>query len=42
MKDQVGFLKKEQFGGIITDIGSHQLEQVLAYTNAKDAKISIK
>ncbi|MGH4037598.1 MAG: Gfo/Idh/MocA family protein [Sphaerochaeta sp.] len=32
------FFKKEQYGGIITDIGSHQLEQVLAYTGAKDAR----
>ncbi|MBK5200690.1 MAG: Gfo/Idh/MocA family oxidoreductase [Spirochaetaceae bacterium] len=32
------FFNKEQFGGIITDIGSHQLEQVLAYSGAKDAK----
>lgn len=31
------FYNKEQYGGIITDIGSHQLEQALYYANAKDA-----
>ncbi len=31
------FFNKEQYGGIITDIGSHQLEQALYYANAKDA-----
>ncbi len=33
------FFNKKQFGGIITDIGSHQLEQVLSYSGAKDAKL---
>ncbi|MFA6892084.1 MAG: Gfo/Idh/MocA family oxidoreductase [Sphaerochaetaceae bacterium] len=33
------FFKKEKYGGIITDIGSHQLEQVLSYANAKDARL---
>ncbi|QTQ10942.1 Gfo/Idh/MocA family oxidoreductase [Treponema parvum] len=33
------FFKKEQYGGIITDIGSHQLEQVLYYADAKDARL---
>jgi predicted dehydrogenase len=33
------FFDKEQYGGIITDIGSHQLEQVLHYANAKDARL---
>ncbi len=33
------FFNKEQFGGILTDIGSHQLEQVLYYAKAKDAKL---
>lgn len=33
------FFNKEQYGGILTDIGSHQLEQVLSYANAKDAKL---
>ncbi len=32
------FFNKEQYGGIISDIGSHQLEQALYYANAKDAK----
>jgi predicted dehydrogenase len=31
------FYKKEQYGGIITDVGSHQLEQALYYAGAKDA-----
>jgi predicted dehydrogenase len=33
------FFKKEQYGGILTDIGSHQVEQFLAYAHAKDAKV---
>ncbi len=33
------FFEREKYGGIITDIGSHQFEQFLAYTNAKDATI---
>lgn len=33
------FYKKEQYGGIITDIGSHQVEQFLYYTGAEDAKV---
>ncbi len=33
------FFNKEQFGGIIVDIGSHQLEQALYYAKAKDAKL---
>ena len=33
------FFKKEQYGGIITDIGSHQVEQFLYYANAKSAKV---
>lgn len=31
------FFDKEKYGGIITDIGSHQLEQALYYAGAKDA-----
>lgn len=31
------FFEKEKYGGIITDIGSHQLEQALYYAGAKDA-----
>ena len=34
------FFLKENYGGIITDIGSHQFEQFLAYTGAKNAQIN--
>ncbi|MCK4564527.1 MAG: Gfo/Idh/MocA family oxidoreductase [Verrucomicrobia bacterium] len=34
------FFEKRNYGGIITDIGSHQFEQFLAYTGAKDAQIN--
>ncbi|OCT14772.1 oxidoreductase [Paenibacillus pectinilyticus] len=33
------FFEKEQFGGILCDIGSHQIEQFLYFTGAKDAKV---
>lgn len=33
------FYNRQQYGGILVDIGSHQLEQFLAYTGAKDGKI---
>ncbi len=33
------FYVKEQYGGILTDIGSHQLEQMLTYAHAKDARL---
>jgi len=33
------FFKKEQYGGILCDIGSHQIEQFLFYTRSKDAEI---
>lgn len=33
------FFDKARYGGIITDIGSHQLEQVLYYAGAKDARL---
>lgn len=33
------FFEKDKYGGIITDIGSHQLEQVLTYAGAKDARL---
>jgi len=33
------FFKKAQYGGILCDIGSHQIEQFLYYTGAKDAQI---
>ena len=34
------FFDKEKYGGIITDIGSHQFEQFLSYTGAKDATVN--
>ncbi len=34
------FFKKEQYGGILCDIGSHQIEQFLFYTGAKDAQVA--
>lgn len=33
------FFEKEMYGGILTDIGSHQLEQVLHYSGAEDATL---
>ena len=33
------FFNREQYGGILCDIGSHQIEQFLYYTGAKDAEI---
>lgn len=33
------FFVKEQYGGILCDIGSHQIEQFLFYTGAKDATV---
>lgn len=33
------FFQKELYGGILCDIGSHQIEQFLYYTGAKDARI---
>ena len=33
------FFKREQYGGILCDIGSHQVEQFLYYTGATDAQI---
>ncbi|GAA0286708.1 putative dehydrogenase [Gracilibacillus halotolerans] len=33
------FFQKEKYGGILCDIGSHQIEQFLYYTGAKDAKV---
>ncbi len=33
------FYEKDRFGGILCDIGSHQIEQFLYYTGAKDAKV---
>lgn len=34
------FFKKDQYGGILCDIGSHQIEQFLFYSGAKDAKVT--
>lgn len=34
------FFKKAQYGGILTDIGSHQVEQFLYYTGAKDGYVN--
>ena len=33
------FFRKERYGGILTDIGSHQIEQFLYYAGAKDARV---
>ncbi len=33
------FFEKEKYGGILCDIGSHQIEQFLYYTGATDAKV---
>jgi predicted dehydrogenase len=33
------FFQKKHYGGIIADIGSHQVEQFLFYTDAKDAMV---
>lgn len=35
------FFDKPQYGGIITDIGSHQAEQFLTYTGATDASVTM-
>jgi predicted dehydrogenase len=34
------FFQKERYGGILCDIGSHQIEQFLFYTGARDARVS--
>jgi predicted dehydrogenase len=33
------FFIKEKYGGILCDIGSHNVEQILYYTGAKDGKV---
>ncbi|MDR0315690.1 MAG: Gfo/Idh/MocA family oxidoreductase [Treponema sp.] len=33
------FFKKEKYGGILCDVGSHQIEQFLFYAGAKDAQV---
>ncbi len=35
------FFDKEKYGGIICDIGSHQMEQFLTYTGATDATVTM-
>ncbi|MDR1398477.1 MAG: Gfo/Idh/MocA family oxidoreductase [Treponema sp.] len=34
------FFKKEKYGGILCDIGSHQIEQFLFYAGVRDAKVA--
>ncbi len=34
------FFKRERYGGILTDIGSHQFEQFLEFSGAQDATIN--
>ena len=34
------FYNRESYGGIITDIGSHQIHQFLVFTNSNEAKIN--
>ncbi len=34
------FFEKAKYGGILADIGSHQIEQFLFYTGAKDATVT--
>ena len=34
------FYERESYGGIITDIGSHQIHQFLVFTNSKEANIT--
>jgi hypothetical protein len=33
------FFEKEKFGGILVDLGCHQIEQFLFYSGAKDARV---
>jgi predicted dehydrogenase len=33
------FFEREKYGGILCDLGSHQIEQFLYYADAKDAKV---
>ena len=33
------FFEKEKYGGILCDIGSHQIEQILYYSKATDAEV---
>lgn len=34
------FFERERYGGILCDIGSHQIEQFLYFTGAKDAEVT--
>jgi predicted dehydrogenase len=34
------FFEKEKYGGILCDIGSHQIEQFLFFSGAKDARVT--
>lgn len=34
------FFQKERYGGILTDIGSHQFEQFLAFTGSREANVN--
>lgn len=34
------FFEKDKYGGILTDIGSHQFEQFLTYAGASEAKVN--
>lgn len=34
------FFQKERYGGILCDIGSHQIEQFLFYADARDARVT--
>ena len=34
------FFEKEKYGGILCDIGSHQIEQILFYTGADDGEVA--
>ena len=36
----IWFYDRESYGGIITDIGSHQIHQFLVFTNSNEAKIN--
>lgn len=33
------FFQKDRYGGILCDIGSHQIDQILHYTGARDAEV---
>lgn len=34
------FFERDKYGGILTDIGSHQIEQFLYYADCKDARVT--